>query len=329
MVGRQWNDHSARWEEERDEDDDELELELDDEVELELEDDDELTEAESLSDLDGASTAALLPPPPAFSWRWFTTSLVILAALFFLELGIHPAVAAVMLCFKLSLPDLLNAWWLLRRDPRPGRGILLAMFYAVRAFWGVVGYSIGLMMLLAFAAAFMAKPGQAGPVDFDVVGLALAMTFTLMGMAAGTASFLLCAIALLGGARIWLASEVTPWRRLNHFPPFPAGYEPGKNQVSRFAYVTMIAVVAVGMILFFSVVAVGQAGGPGDPGMVLAAVLAGVIGAAVSILLFPRLICLRIEAKRPDECWSLTADERRRVTLANGSYEVRRVKSEE
>ncbi len=79
--------------------------------------------------------------PPVYNWRWFTTSLVILAALLILELGIHPAFAAVMLCFKLSLPDLLNAWWLVRRDPDRSRGTLVAAFYVARSFWSVVVWS--------------------------------------------------------------------------------------------------------------------------------------------------------------------------------------------
>lgn len=326
MAGRQRTEHSAQWDDEWDDEDSNAEIEFvddDDLYDAELDDSD--LEDESGDDFygthHGGETSKRLPPPPSFSWRWFTTSLVVLAALFFLELGIHPAVAAVMLCFKLSLPDLLNAWWLLRRDPRRGRGLLLAMFYAVRAFWSVVGYSIGLMMLLAFTAATLAKQGQAGPVDFEVVGIVLAFTFTLMGLAAGMCSFLLCSVATIAGSRIWLASEVTPWRRLNHFPPFPKGYEHGTNQVSRFTYITMVAAVALGMILFFSMVTIGQGGAAGDPKVFLAAMLTGVLGAALTILLVPRWICRRIEAKRPDECWSLTTDEWKRVRERNRQVE--------
>lgn len=313
MAGRDWHSRRAG---NRDDSDDEIELSLDDEDDFSEEyDADDSDAPEYLND---RVPDMLLPPPLSFSWRWFTTSLVVLVALFFLEVGIHPAIAAVMLCFKLSLPDLLNAGWLAWRDPRRGRGLLMGMFYAARAFWSAVGYSFGLMMLLAFTTVILANPGRAGPADLEVVGLALAVMFVLMSMAAGACSVLLCLVALIGGVPIWLASEVTPWRRLNHFPPFPPGYDPGKNQVGRFAFVTTIAAVALGMIIGFSTVAIGQPGNGGNPGLAATVLLTIVVGGATSMLVLPRWISTRISATNPSACWRLNAEEWRRVELANG-----------
>ena len=311
MAGRDW--HPGHSEHDGLPDDEAIEFDEDEEWEIDPDESDYARDERF-----GTPTVPLLPPPSSFSWTWFTTSLVALAILFFLELGIHPAIAAVALCFKLSLPDLLNAWWLLRRDPRRGRGVLLAMFYAARAFWGVVGYSFGLMLVLSITAAILENPGRAAPVDLNMVGFALSLTFVLMSMAAGACSVLLCLVAMLSRVRIWLAPEVTPWRRLNHFPPFPPGYHRGKNQVLRFAYVTSIAAVALGLTIGLSAAFVRQPGNGANPGEFLVLIFGTIVGSAIIMLTAPGWISSRIAATSPEACWELSGEERQRVERANG-----------
>jgi hypothetical protein len=253
-------------------------------------------------DLD-QTTADAESAPPVYNWRWFTTSLVILAALLILEMGIHPAFAAVMLCFKLSLPDLLNAWWLIRRDPDRSRGTLVAAFYVARSFWSVVVWSFLLAIGLAFAVTLLAGNRGRGQGAEIIVG-ALGLTFLFMFVVAGSLTLLICLVAAWNRTRIWLGPGVTPWRQADRFPPFIGLPNPANNGLP--AFIAFGALVLSGLCVAAAVswivILLDKPAANQNDWFILAPTLF-LFALPVAAFMAANRIHYRIAARRPTECW--------------------------
>ena len=242
--------------------------------------------------------------PPVYNWRWFTTSLVILAALLILDLGIHPAFAAVMLCFKLSLPDLLNAWWLVRRDPDRSRGTLVAAFYVARSFWSVVVWSFLLAIGLAFAVTLLAGNQGRGQQGAAIIVGALGLTFLFMFVIAGSLTLMICLMAAWNRTRIWLGPGITPWRQADRFPPFIGVPNPGNNGLPMF--IAFGAIVLSGLCVSAAVawiVAILDQPLPNQNDWFVLAPTLFMFALPVAAFMAANRIHYRIAARRPTECW--------------------------
>ncbi len=158
-------------------------------------------------------------------WRWLTMMALTYVALVLIEHQIHPAVPAVMLCFKLCFGDVLNALWLARRDPNPQRGKIVALWYLTRAMWHVGAWAFFLMILIYLVTGVdqLGNPGRGpGPnkVDVHTIGKALIATFGVMFAGALAMTIVVVVWATLAKQPVWLGKGVSKWRTRDRFPPF-------------------------------------------------------------------------------------------------------------
>lgn len=180
-------------------------------------------------------------------WRWLTMMGLTYVALVLIEHQIHPAVPAVMLCFKLCFGDVLNALWLARRDPDPQRGKIVALWYLTRAMWHVGAWAFFLMILIYLVTGVdqLGNPGMGpGPnkVDVHTIGKALIATFGVMFAGALAMTIVVVVWATLAKQPVWLGKGVTRWRTRDRFPPFVGHPVTVPNDAS--SLVTVVTITA-------------------------------------------------------------------------------------
>jgi hypothetical protein len=232
-------------------------------------------------------------------WLWLLFGMAGVVAF---ELGVHPAITAVLFCVKLGFPHLANGLWLWRNDPRSGRGLVLGFGYLALAGWRVVLWSFVLSAFLAYVStmleAFRKGNGAAGPavVDKQVIG-ALGMVFGLMLVASSVLSALVCLAAGFLGTPLWLSQRVTEWRKADSYPPNPIG---GSSTGSLLNFSLLVICIFLLTVFLASMLALGPVAVPG--------VFLGVIGIPVFTLVMRDWLGHRIVANSPAECWDIPVD---------------------
>lgn len=253
--------------------------------------------------------------------RWLTLMVVSFVALVLIEYQVHPAVPAVLLCFKLCFGDLRDALWLVRRDPDPTRGKIVALWYLTRAMWHVGAWAFFLMIVIYVAAAFAAAgnqgaPGQNPIVDVHVVGRALITTFGVMFAVALVMTYLVVLWATLAKQPVWLGKGVSRWRTRNRFPPFFGHPVTAPNDASSLVTVVTFSagIVGAGVILWFLIVlqtAIGPMLPNGWNGPLSAALTLLVIifplGILIGTMIRGAAWMRPVTALAPEDCWRMTA----------------------
>ncbi len=232
-------------------------------------------------------------------WLWVLFGMAGIVAF---ELGVHPAITAVLFCIKLGFPHLANGLWLWRNDPKRGRGLVLGLGYLALAGWRVVLWSFVLSALLSYVSTMVGLMGQgnAGPttggVDIEVIG-ALGMMFGLMLVASSALSALVCLAAGVLGTPLWLSRRVTEWRVADSYPPDPIG---GNSTGSLLNY--SLLVICVFLLTLFAVTMwnLGAAALP--------MIFVGAFGIPVFTLVMRDWLGRRIVANSPAECWDMLSD---------------------
>jgi len=252
--------------------------------------------------------------------RWLTLMVVSFVALVLIEYQIHPAVPAVLLCFKLCFGDLRDALWLVRRDPDPTRGKIVALWYLTRAMWHVGAWAFFLMIVIYVAAAFagagnQGAPGQNPVVDIHVVGRALITTFGVMFAVALVMTYLVVLWATFAEQPVWLGKGVSRWRSRNRFPPFVGHPVTAPNDASSLVTVVTFStgVVGAGVILWFLIVlqtAIGPMLPNGWDGPFSAALTVMVIifplGILIGTMIRGTAWMRPTMALAPEDCWRIT-----------------------
>lgn len=257
--------------------------------------------------------------------RWLTLMVVSFVALVLIEYQIHPAVPAVLLCFKLCFGDLRDSLWLMRRDPDPTRGKIVALWYLTRAMWHVGAWAFFLMIVIYVAAAFagagnprMPAPGQ-NPVDIHTVGRALITTFGVMFAAALVMTYLVVLWATLAEQPVWLGKGVSRWRSRDRFPPFVGQPVTEPNDASSLITVVTFSsgAVCAGVTIWLLIVlqnVIGpmlQNGWNGPVAAVLTLlVIIGPLGILIGTMIRGTAWMRPVMALAPEDCWGVTTGTR-------------------
>lgn len=233
-------------------------------------------------------------------WLWLLFGLAGIVAF---ELGVHPAITAVLFCIKLGFTHLANGLWLWRNDPRRGRGLILGLGYMALAGWRVVLWSFVLSAFLSYVTTMQGVmqnrngAGRPAGVEIEVIG-ALGMVFGLMLVASSALSALVCLAAGFLGTPLWLSKRVTEWRQADAYPPNPIG---SSSTGSLLNFSLLVICVFLLTVFLASMLALGPVAIPG--------VFLGVIGIPVFTLVMRDWLGRRIVANSPGECWELPADD--------------------
>lgn len=234
-------------------------------------------------------------PTPADSaaarWRPLGWLVLLLAGWAVYELTQSPALGTVLICCKFGWDDLATAHWLWRRDPLPARRRACVWLYAARGLWQIAAVAFLMGFALSVLTPPNALPQAPGPAVLVLLGTWLT---SLIGFAL---SAVLTALAVYhawrGGVRLWLDSAVHRARRHDFWPPTPFCY----GRANRLASLVLTACfVALFVVLLTLLVALN----PHMAGLLLVALS---ILAPVLLIGARELLCARIGAEAPAECW--------------------------
>lgn len=250
--------------------------------------------------------------------KWLTLMLVTYVALLLIEYQIHPAVPAVLLCFKLCFGDLLDAWWVARRDPDRDRGRIVGLWYVTRAMWHVGAWAFFLLLVIyAVAVMFifpnqgMGNPGQNG-VDVHTVGKALVATFLAMFGMALVMTYVVVVWATVVRQPVWLGKGLSYWRRRDRFPPFVGGKLTSPNDAVSLTTVVTFTVGAGGAAAsIWALILLQFQLGPwlGNPGQALVSVvlvlltMIAPVGILVATMIRGASLTRPTIALSPKDCW--------------------------
>lgn len=258
--------------------------------------------------------------------RWLTLMVVSFVALVLIEYQIHPAVPAVLLCFKLCFGDLRDAVWLMRRDPEPTRGTIVALWYLTRAMWHVGAWAFFLMIVIYVAATFagamnqgMPAPGQKPGVDIHTVGRALVTTFGVMFAAALAMTYLVVLWATVAEQPVWLGKGVSRWRTRDRFPPFVGHTVTAPNDASSLVTVVTFSagIVGAGVAVWFLIVlqtvlwpVLGNGWKAVVNLMLTLLTIVGPLGILIGTMIRGTAWMRPVMALAPEDCWGVTTGRR-------------------
>lgn len=139
---------------------------------------------------------------------------VLAVGLLVYELTHRPTFGLAIVLAKFGWDDFVTGFWLARRDPCRPRGAACGLFYTAAG--------LGRITLAAFVTAVVLLwithlLGERPPRELRGVGLTLALGLGLLGFLPLMGALL----ALGGGVKVWLDTDVHASRRSNAWPPYP------------------------------------------------------------------------------------------------------------
>ncbi len=224
------------------------------------------------------------------------------------ELTTHPAIGIVVLCLKFGWNDFLIGLWLRRRDPDRKRGAVCSWFYWALGLWRVGMWSFilffGLMFMLGMLQAHPEKGKD--PIEIAYFGSIIAGSIIL----APVATFIGILRGWMTGRRVWLSSTIFESYQRREWPPVAAVGAP--NLLKRIVIMTgcmtlvfVLPVFVLGVISLLGAAQIQPVPQNAGAGVFGAVVGAGVpIGGACLVLWTCSAILKRLEADRPDRCWT-------------------------
>jgi hypothetical protein len=243
--------------------------------------------------------------------RWLRASawpLVVLLGWLLFELTAQPALAFVALCLKLGWNDFRTAWWLRRRDPRPGRGLACLLLYASSGLWKVTLTAFLLMIILVVALAVaveIAGPQNRPMGEVEQQLMAAALTIFLGSALALPLTGAALVVARLSRVKLWLSGRVHQARRDDCWPP-PDEIPPGPNRLGILALVVVVLtwLVALGGIIALLASAFGARQNRGAAGALPFVAILGGWGLGIASIYFLQNYLERaVFARSPSECW--------------------------
>lgn len=219
------------------------------------------------------------------------------------ELTTQPALGVVVVCFKFALEDVKTGCWLRIQDRNSGRGRSL--------FWFSLAWGLFKVVWLSFFVIFGAGLcwGQAkqqgipsdwlSKVQVALIGQAVAL---ILAAAAGTIA---AATAWRYRQKVWLDSEFHEVRRRHTWPPPCNGINQAKDVLGAMACGLLLICVLIPGFTVPMVIFHGFEDMPGPAGILLCALLPGVLGILAMVAgqrMFAALASTTL-AGSPAECW--------------------------
>jgi hypothetical protein len=236
---------------------------------------------------------------PATPWQRHLTlpGLLALGWLVF-EATSQPALGIVIVCVKFGWNDLLTAYWLRIRDPKPGRGRTCFWLYLNSGFLKIGGWAFGFCLLLGIMQTFM-DPKNPAPLKAKNEAVAIINHTGGIGLGAFALGSLFALPTLWWawrtGTKLWLDPALHQARRRDNWPPSLAD-STGKNR-AKFVLPVAVIFLTVSTSIWALEMWVRN---PGKAALGIAAALTLIPG---MILVFRELLFDWALAKNPCECW--------------------------
>lgn len=259
----------------------------------------------------------LLEQQPARTPAWrrhLTLPVLLLIGWVLYELTAQPALGVAAICLKFGWEDFATAIWLRRSDPEPRRAAACFWLYLASGLWKAAITASIMIFGFAFLQG-MQGPRAPGPRPGGMPPQVLGALLTAAGgyLLSGLTTVVAVVLALWGGVKLWLDSEVHRSRRGNYWPPaVDANHRP--NQAGRLVVTALILfVVPTLMAIIIALVAsvAPRQGVRWEPWLVLMTLVVSVIGTVggPTLILFTRdQLAERVMAARPSECWGDDAE---------------------
>lgn len=194
------------------------------------------------------------------------------------------------------------AWWLIRHDPDPRRGLACGLFHAAFGLWKV-GVSATLLILLGiFSGILMARLGQKPmllgllPILKGATGAVIA-GFSLTFMATYIAIF----YASIAKVRVWLGESSHLARRDGYWPP----RQVGRNMAPVLSFTTMIFTLMVSLTIGVALFAKVRPAGIWQSQVFISVAIFGLS----ALMAMYQSVSKGTFARKVSECWNARADE--------------------
>jgi hypothetical protein len=149
--------------------------------------------------------------PTIFRWPFGWGSMIVVGLLVY-EITAQPHWGIAVSCLKFVWNDLTLGWWWFRRDTWVWRGLCGMFMVWCRgiAKYAAIMFPVGIVLLLL-------NPEQNGDVESAWFASMIVAMLAMMSWFVG--GLLISGLALVGGVKLWLDSELLGCRRLDEFPP--------------------------------------------------------------------------------------------------------------
>lgn len=197
------------------------------------------------------------------------------------ELTARPAFGIAVACLKFGWSDFETAWWLLRRDPRPGRGWTCFWFYGAFGLWKV---TVTAFIVTGCLLALVTVLGRNGPDEVLHLGATAAGGIVLLAII----PLVGVACARRHGVQVWIDPTINNSRRRGEWPPVAGGF----NSLSALLLPAMMVPTLAAALLAFR--------------------FGGAICVPLAIFVTGVIIWSRfhgIAAVSPEDCWSDADDD--------------------
>lgn len=235
-------------------------------------------------------------------WDWL---IIASAAWVLFDIFTQPALAVAVASFKFGWNDFINGLWLWSRDADRKRGQTHLVFYCAAGFWRITVTTLVIvvtgLLIWAIITGIQGQNAQNNDAGWETAGVST--TIVCLGFVlSSVTTWLAMLLAWRRRHRIWLHSDISIDRSQKHWPPRPFGTNQA-SQVITSSLIFLAVITVIGSIVVMASSAGNVGGNPNTGPLIVATMLAGMIGSAILILVVRERALKRLTARSPMEAW--------------------------